>query len=39
MLFLDRAYALVYRCQESDFGLVAIDTLLARMETTRIRWW
>ena len=37
MLFLDEAYALVSTGAKNDFGLVAIDTLLARMENDRDR--
>src|SRR6185437_1219619 len=39
VLFLDEAYALVATGAKNDFGLVAIDTLLARMETTATAWW
>jgi type VII secretion ATPase EccA len=35
VLFLDEAYALVATGAKNDFGLVAIDTLLARMENDR----
>jgi type VII secretion ATPase EccA len=37
VLFLDEAYALVATGAKNDFGLVAIDTLLARMENDRDR--
>ncbi|MGE2733426.1 type VII secretion AAA-ATPase EccA [Mycolicibacterium vaccae] len=37
VLFLDEAYALVSTGAKNDFGLVAIDTLLARMENDRDR--
>ncbi|KKW66086.1 secretion protein EccA [Mycolicibacterium elephantis] len=37
VLFLDEAYALVSTGAKNDFGLVAIDTLLARMENDRER--
>jgi type VII secretion ATPase EccA len=37
VLFLDEAYALVSTGAKNDFGLVAIDTLLARMENDRNR--
>jgi type VII secretion ATPase EccA len=37
VLFLDEAYALVATGANNDFGLVAIDTLLARMENDRDR--
>lgn len=37
VLFLDEAYALVATGAKNDFGLVAIDTLLARMENDRER--
>lgn len=37
VLFLDEAYALVSTGAKNDFGLVAIDTLLARMENDRAR--
>lgn len=37
VLFLDEAYALVSTGAKNDFGLVAIDTLLARMENERDR--
>lgn len=37
VLFLDEAYALVATGAKNDFGLVAIDTLLARMENDRGR--
>lgn len=37
VLFLDEAYALVATGAKNDFGLVAIDTLLARMENDRNR--
>lgn len=37
VLFLDEAYALVSTGAKNDFGLVAIDTLLARMENDRSR--
>ena len=37
MLFLDEAYSLVATGAKNDFGLVAIDTLLARMENDRDR--
>ncbi len=37
VLFLDEAYSLVATGAKNDFGLVAIDTLLARMENDRDR--
>ncbi|GJF14293.1 ESX-3 secretion system protein EccA3 [Mycolicibacterium cyprinidarum] len=37
VLFLDEAYALASTGAKNDFGLVAIDTLLARMENDRDR--
>lgn len=37
VIFLDEAYALVAPGMKNDFGLVAIDTLLARMENDRKR--
>jgi type VII secretion ATPase EccA len=37
VLFLDEAYALVATGAKNDFGLVAIDTMLARMENDRDR--
>jgi type VII secretion ATPase EccA len=37
VLFLDEAYALVATGAKNDFGLVAIDTRLARMENDRDR--
>jgi type VII secretion ATPase EccA len=37
VLFIDEAYALVATGAKNDFGLVAIDTLLARMENDRDR--
>ncbi|MGV0627351.1 type VII secretion AAA-ATPase EccA, partial [Mycolicibacter minnesotensis] len=37
VLFLDEAYALVATGAKNDFGLIAIDTLLARMENDRNR--
>ena len=37
VLFLDEAYALVATGAKNDFGLVALDTLLARMENDRDR--
>ncbi|ORW16762.1 type VII secretion AAA-ATPase EccA [Mycolicibacter nonchromogenicus] len=37
VLFLDEAYALVATGAKNDFGLIAIDTLLARMENDRDR--
>lgn len=37
VLFLDEAYALVSTGAKNDFGLVAIDTMLARMENDRDR--
>jgi type VII secretion ATPase EccA len=37
VLFLDEAYALVSTGAKNDFGLVAIDALLARMENDRER--
>jgi type VII secretion ATPase EccA len=37
VLFLDEAYALVSTGAKNDFGLVAINTLLARMENDRDR--
>lgn len=37
VLFLDEAYSLVSTGAKNDFGLVAIDTLLARMENDRDR--
>ena len=37
VLFLDEAYALVSTGAKNDFSLVAIDTLLARMENDRER--
>jgi len=37
VLFLDEAYSLVSTGAKNDFGLVAIDTLLARMENDRER--
>jgi type VII secretion ATPase EccA len=37
VLFLDEAYALVATGAKNDFGLVAIDTVLARMENDRDR--
>lgn len=37
VLFIDEAYSLVSTGAKNDFGLVAIDTLLARMENDRDR--
>jgi len=37
VLFLDEAYSLVATGAKNDFGLVAIDTLLARMESSPLR--
>lgn len=37
VLFIDEAYSLVSTGAQNDFGLVAIDTLLARMENDRDR--
>ncbi len=39
VLFLDEAYALVATGAKNDFGLVAIDTLLAARRMTVIGWW